>query len=154
MFNIGDMVDIKDSKLTGKITKIRKDKEKFRYVVCILDSNTNIIITEDRLTPSLKKVSNNKKVNLFFKLNEDDKIPENEIMLRHQTVEVAMENLDIFISKCVCTRQKRVKIIHGKHGGILRNAVSEYLKNSPYVDNFHLAEYYEGSYGVTIAYLK
>ena len=41
-----------------------------------------------------------------------------------------------------------------KTGGVLRKAVHEYLDNSPYISSYNFGEYYEGSYGVTIAYIK
>ena len=75
-------------------------------------------------------------------------------MIRHQTVIEAIENVDRFISSAIINKEKRIRIIHGRHGGILRDAVHEYLKNSPYVDTYKLADEYEGSIGVTIVYLK
>ena len=75
-------------------------------------------------------------------------------MLRHQTVEEALDNLDKFIDNAICNNVKIVKIIHGKQGGKLRHAVHDYLENSPYVKEHRLGGYYEGSYGVTIAFLK
>ena len=80
--------------------------------------------------------------------------PIDEIMIRHQTVEEALSNLDKFIDNAICNNVKIVKIIHGKNGGILRKEVHKYLENSPYVKEHRLGGYYEGSYGVTIAFLK
>lgn len=39
-------------------------------------------------------------------------------------------------------------------GGVLRKSVHEYLASSPYVKDFRLGNYFEGSYGVTIVNLK
>lgn len=75
-------------------------------------------------------------------------------MIRHQTVDEALENLEKFIDNAICNNVKIVKIIHGKNGGILRREVHKFLDNSPYVKEHRLGGYYEGSYGVTIAFLK
>ena len=80
--------------------------------------------------------------------------PLDEIMIRHQTVDEALFNLEKFIDNAICNNIKIVKIIHGKNGGILRREVHKYLDNSPFVKEHRLGGYYEGSYGVTIAFLK
>ena len=146
MYNINDLVHIKSTNLQGKIIKITKSSKSINYKIKTL-SGINITVNEDYSNFQVQpKVS--------IKVSLCNEFTSNEIMLRHQTVEVAMENLDRFISKSICNKEKRVRIIHGRHGGILRNAVSKYLSNSPYVESYHIAEYYEGGYGVTIANLK
>ena len=75
----------------------------------------------------------------------------NEIMLRHKFKDEAISELDKYIDQAIVAKLGRVRIIHGKHGGILRNAVHEYLKTHPYIKDFHIADYHEGGIGVTIA---
>lgn len=154
MFNINDIVKINGTNTSGKITRIKKTSTSILYTVNI--NNSNIIVEENQIKLDNKKQNenydNNNKVTITYNLDTEGFT--NEIMLRHQTVEVALENLDKFISQAICNKEKRVKIIHGRHGGILRNAVHDYLKNSPYIESFKLGDYYEGSIGVTIAYLK
>lgn len=77
----------------------------------------------------------------------------NEIMLRHKFKEEALSELDKYIDQAIVAKLGRVKIIHGRHGGVLRDAVHSYLKEHPYVKEFHLADYGEGGIGVTIAIL-
>jgi len=48
----------------------------------------------------------------------------------------------------------RVRIIHGKGIGTLRETVHALLKKDPRVEDFHLAGQGEGSWGATIAVLK
>lgn len=83
---------------------------------------------------------------------QDYDIP-NEIMLRHKFKEEAILELDKYIDQAVVAKLGRVRIIHGKHGGILRNAVHEYLTNHPFVKEYHIADYSEGGLGVTVAIL-
>ncbi len=81
-----------------------------------------------------------------------DNVP-SEIMLRHKFKDEAIAELDKYIDQAIVAKLGRVRIIHGRHGGILREAVHEYLKNHPYVQEFCLAGYGEGGIGVTIAVL-
>lgn len=78
----------------------------------------------------------------------------NEIMLRHMTKDEAILALDRYIDQALVQKLGRIKIIHGRHGEVLKKAVHEYLANSPYVESFDLALYGEGDVGVTIAILK
>ena len=78
----------------------------------------------------------------------------NEIMLRHMTKDEAILALDRYIDQALVQKLGRIKIIHGRHGEVLKKAVHEYLANSPYVESFDLASYGEGDVGVTIAILK
>lgn len=151
MFNINDTVKINNTNLIGKIIRIKKTNKSILYTIII--NNSTIIVEEDKLSHYKINISNSKpKININYTF--DTSTFSNEIMLRHQTVEVAIDNLDKFISQAICNKEKRVKIIHGRQGCILRNAVHEYLQKSPYIDKYELGSYYEGSYGVTIAYLK
>lgn len=159
MFKINDFVKINSTHLSGKITRIKESKNEKLYTVTT-SNNSNIIVSEKNLTlDTQKKVSNSNSNrsttnNVTIKYSFDNTSFSNEIMLRHQTVEVALENLDKFISQALCNKEKRIRIIHGRHGGILRNAVHEYLEKSPFVEKYELGQYYEGSIGVTVAYLK
>lgn len=145
MYSIGDYVKIKNQNIEGYITKINAQNiviiSKDKYV----KSNINNI-EKCNNTPS-----NTRSIKVNLKLSSP---PLDEIMIRHQTVEEALENLEKFIDNAICNNVKIVKIIHGKNGGILRHEVHKFLNNCPYVKEHRLGGYYEGSYGVTIAFLK
>ena len=117
-------------------------------------NNKNVTIDEE----SIEKTNNeytNKKIYNVTNSNytyENTFIP--EITIRHQTLDIAMYNVENFINEAIANNAKVVKIIHGRNGGILRKAVHEYLKHNKNVDSFRLGNYYEGSYGVTIIQLK
>jgi len=156
MFKIGDFVKINNTNLVGKISRIKTNKNNNLYTVNIVSTNSNIIVDDKNISiiNSKNNVISNIKNNVNISYNFDNSNFTNEIMIRHQTVEEALSNLEIFISKAICNNEKRIRIIHGRHGGILRKAVHKYLDTCPYILNYKLGEYYEGSYGVTIAYLK
>ncbi len=146
MFNKNDKVNIKGTKIYGKITGISN-----KNAILRTSDFKKITVPVDSLEKS-DYLETKPKVTLNYERNIKD-IP-NEIMLRHLTKEVAIEKLELFISNCIMNKVYTVKIIHGKNGGILRNAVHEYLKNCEYVEDFKLAGYFEGQFGVTIANLK
>jgi len=149
MFQINDTVKLLKNNKIGKIIRISNNN---KYTV-ELENNSKIQVLENDIQLA-ENTTNNKRNKVSVNYTFSNSTFDNEIMIRHQTVIEAIENVDRFISSAIINKEKRIKIIHGRHGGILRDAVHEYLKNSPYVDTFKLADEYEGSIGVTIVYLK
>jgi len=148
MFKIGDYVRIKNTNLVGNILRITRNK----YSICV---NCKLLtISKDlvELDEKLKSKTNNRcKVTYDINIQPDYN---NEIMLRHKTREEAIYELDKFIDGAIINKVGIVRIIHGKNGGILRDAVHEYLKKNKNIESFKLAGYFEGQFGVTIANLK
>ncbi|MEM1223410.1 MAG: Smr/MutS family protein [Verrucomicrobiota bacterium] len=58
-----------------------------------------------------------------------------------------------YIELCLEKGIKRVRIIHGKGIGTLRETVHALLKRNPKVREYHLADQSEGGWGATICYL-
>lgn len=145
MYSIGDYVKIKEQNIEGIITKITT-----QYVT-ILSKDKYVKANINNIEKNISKPTVKPNVKINLKLSS---APVDEIMIRHQTVNEALTNLEKFIDNAICNNVKIVKIIHGKNGGILRREVQKYLDNSPYVKEYRLGGYYEGSYGVTIAFLK
>lgn len=136
---------LNNSKLIWKIEKITNNN------VLLVMNNKKINTTLDNISiidNYIPNIQNNISVNLSTPTNPS------EIMLRHLTKLDALEELDKFIDNAICNNIARVKIIHGKHGGIIRNAVHEYLDNHPNISSYNFGEYHEGGFGVTIAYIK
>ncbi|MBP0979706.1 MAG: endonuclease MutS2 [Oscillospiraceae bacterium] len=79
---------------------------------------------------------------------------ESEIHLRGKTVEEAILELDKFIDDAVVAGLCVVRVVHGKGTGVLRQAVSDYLRSNKSVADFRLGTYGEGESGVTIVSLK
>lgn len=144
MYVVGDYVKIKDQNISGFVTGINK-----KYITIL--ANDKIVKVALDNTEKSTSIPDKKNITVNVKISSP---PLDEIMVRHQTVEEALFNLEKFIDNAVCNKVKIVKIIHGKNGGILRKEVHKYLDNSPYVKEHRLGGYYEGSYGVTIAFLK
>ena len=59
-----------------------------------------------------------------------------------------------YIGLCLEKKLTRVRIIHGKGIGTLRETVHALLKKDSRVERFQLADQTEGGWGATIAWLK
>lgn len=59
-----------------------------------------------------------------------------------------------YIEACLEKEIYRLRIIHGKGIGTLRETVHAALKKDPRVDRFQLADQSEGSWGATIVWIR
>jgi len=80
-------------------------------------------------------------------------VPEEEIHLRRLTVDEALWRLDRYLNDAFIAGMPRVRVIHGKGTGTLRQAVREELGSSPMVKSFRPAGLEEGGNGATIVEL-
>lgn len=150
MFNIGDKVRIKNCVNFGIIKGIKNSDTYFINI-----RGKNVIVKENMIEKINKEIKEN--TGNFEKNNTSYSfvngfIP--EIMIRHQTLDIAMYNVENFVNDAITNNIKDIKIIHGRSGGVLRKAVHDYLKHNKYVESFRLGGYYEGNNGVTIVKLK
>lgn len=120
--------------------------------ILLKKGNITINTTEDKIERVNRNLKDKEKIVTKIKLKKFDL--KNEIMLRHMSKDEALSVLDKFLDTMVVNNISMVKIIHGKNNGILRNAVHKYLTNNPNVKSFRLGNYYEGSLGVTIVFMK
>lgn len=77
-----------------------------------------------------------------------------EINLLGETVDVAVDILEKYLDNCKMAGLHKVRVVHGKGTGKLREGIHRYLKRSKYVKDFYIAPFGEGDYGVTIVELK
>jgi DNA mismatch repair protein MutS2 len=80
--------------------------------------------------------------------------PLDELHLRHLTLDEALPKLDKYLNDAFMAGLYRVRIIHGKGTGTLRQAVRKKLDKHPLVDSYRPAVYGEGGAGVTIVELS
>ncbi|MBO5035158.1 MAG: endonuclease MutS2 [Oscillospiraceae bacterium] len=105
-------------------------------------------VTESETAQSVKKVVSS----ATHKLRSMGASP--EVDLRGMTAAEALLELDRFLDNAVMGRLQEVRIIHGKGTGVVRSAVRDHLKRSPYIKTFRPGKYGEGEDGVTVAELK
>ena len=127
------------------VEKINNNKIYLRYENSVITTNIKNVEFVDK-----KEVA--KKQPTYTLTLETTDVP-SEIMLRHKLKETAISELDKYLDQALLAKLGRVRIIHGKHGGVLRGAVHEYLSSHPYVKEFKIADYTEGGLGVTVAIL-
>ncbi len=77
-----------------------------------------------------------------------------ELHLRRLPVEEAMNRLDKYLDQAFMAELVMVRIVHGKGSGAVRNAVWQHLEAHPLVKSFHLADYGQGDYGVTVVEME
>ena len=77
-----------------------------------------------------------------------------ELNIRAERVEPALEKVRDFVLEAHALKSPRIRILHGKGTGTLRDAVRSYLKNEKRVERYEDAPPYEGGHGVTVAYLR
>ncbi len=80
--------------------------------------------------------------------------PDNELRLRHLTVDEALPKLDQYLHDAYMAGLSQVKIIHGKGTGTLRLLVRRELVRHPLVRSHRPGLYGEGGEGVTVAELS
>jgi DNA mismatch repair protein MutS2 len=77
-----------------------------------------------------------------------------ELKVIGMTAEEALDRVDRFLDEALLAGAETVRIIHGHGKGILRRAISEFLKEHAQVEKFQLAPPNQGGGGATIAELK
>lgn len=80
--------------------------------------------------------------------------PGRELNIRGARVEEGLEQVRDLIMEAHSLKAEKVRILHGKGTGALRDAVRSYLKDEKRVERFEDAVPYEGGHGVTVAYLR
>ena len=77
-----------------------------------------------------------------------------ELDIRGKYAEEGIGEVERFIDDAVVANLKTVTIVHGKGTGALRQAVHDFLKSNPCVEEYRIGKYGEGDLGVTVVHLK
>ena len=76
--------------------------------------------------------------------------PLSELHLRRMRVADALEKLRIHLEDTHVAGMHRLRIVHGKGTGVLKQAVLDFLNASPLVSSHRMADPHEGGGGVTV----
>ncbi len=76
-----------------------------------------------------------------------------EVHLRRMPVRDALDRLERYLNDATIAGLPRVRVIHGKGTGIMKQAVQDFLSEHPLVAKHYPAAPGEGDGGVTIAEL-
>ena len=145
----GDNVYIQSLDCIGEVVSVNEKKQECQVRVGIMTSNIKL---KDCKRILCEKPKEQAKVTVTKEFST--KPFSFEINLIGQRVDEALYNLDNYMSEALLHNCTEIRVVHGKGTGILRKAVQNYLKQSPYVDSFRQGKYGEGESGVTIVTLK
>jgi len=128
------------------------------------DKNTNVHVEIGLLKTSVKadelvkfKSGKSAKFKPIIQKPKDFHLKRHELSntldLRGLNAEDAIDKVEFFLDEASLANLSPVYLIHGHGTGILRKAVREYLKTSPYVSKFRAGEQAEGGDGVSVVEL-
>ena len=152
-FNLGDDVYVISLGLDGIVTSIPNDKGDLFVQMGILSSKVNINDLELKEDSSKNNFKPNKSSASKIKASKSSVIS-HEINIIGKTVDQALPEVDKYLDDAYLSNMKKVRIVHGKGTGALRNAVHSHLKKSKYIKSYRLGEFGEGDVGVTIVEFK
>jgi DNA mismatch repair protein MutS2 len=117
-------------------------------------------VGSNRLNISMQKIKKIAKASgkIYFKTSHKErhfkkKVLE-ELYVRRLPVEDALRKVDEYLYNAVAADLYRIKIIHGKGSGILRESIHKLLAEHPKVESFELGDFIEGGFGTTVVKLK
>lgn len=148
---VGDRVKIAGIGNEAQIVSLPDKKGTVEVLSGLL--KTRVKLSDIRLIGEKKK-SQNKTVIKTVGESRAVAAVANRCDLRGMNSEEAILELDRFIDNAIMSGLSELTVVHGKGTGVLRSAVSNYLKGNGAVKSYRLGAYGEGENGVTIVILK
>ena len=150
---VGDSVQVLSLNLKGIVSSLPDSGGHVTVQMGILRSKVHIsdleLLHEETATISGKRAVSHGSSGMTKALSISP-----EINLIGKTVADALSELDKYIDDAYLAHLGKVRIIHGRGTGALKNAVSGFLRRNKHVDKFYTADFNEGGYGATVAELK
>ena len=152
---LGDDVRVMSMGLKGVVNSL-PDAKGYLFVQCgIIRSKVHIsdleLIDEEQLVQDKFKKTGSGMSQI--KMSKSMSISA-EINLLGKTVDEALCELDKYLDDAYLAHLPSVRIVHGKGTGALRQAVTNHLRRTKYIESYRAGEYGEGDAGVTIAVFK
>ena len=156
-FKVGTHVRVLSMNLIGTVTAPPSPKGEITVQMGSLSTKTKInnleILVGYKDPEEAKKAPKGAGGSGKIKMSKAASIS-HEINLLGLTVDEAVAKLDKYLDDAYISRIPKVRIVHGKGTGALRNGVTAYLRGVPYIKSFRLGEIGEGDTGVTIVDFK
>ncbi len=145
----GDTVLLKDINQPAVIVELPDKKNNVKVQIGLIKT----FVKKDKVAKASKNLqAPQPKISKSPKLKREH-IP-HDLSLRGIRVEEALDMLEKYLDSAALGGLSSICIIHGHGTGVLKEAVRNYLKDSPYVKKFRPGEEGEGSDGVTMVDLK
>ncbi len=152
-FKPGDEVFVHSLGLDGVVSSKPNAKGNVFVQMGILRSEVNVADL-DLIKTTEEKDKEVKKTSVSHIKAEKSLNISPEINLIGMNVDEAVAELDKYLDDAYLANLPKVRIIHGRGTGALRNGIWQHIKRLPYVKSYHLAEYNEGGDGATIVEFK
>ena len=149
---LGDLVFVHSLGLKGTVTSLPDAKGRLSVQTGILRSEVNASDVE--LVPEATATLEGKRTASSLSGLSKGLSISPEINLIGLRSDEAVQTLDKYIDDAYLARLEKIRIIHGRGTGALKNAVGNLLRKNKRIASFSEAPFNEGGYGVTIALLK
>jgi len=116
--------------------------------------NTKLNIDINNLSIDSTKTENEKATHTSATSNLKQKTISSEINVIGLNVDEAIHIIDKYLDDCYLCSLDKVRLVHGKGTGKLRQGIHSYLKTHPHIKSFRLGTFGEGEMGVTIVEFK
>ena len=151
---IGDRILVHSLNLKGTVSTLPNAKGDFYAQMGILRSLVNIkdvslLPDEPTVTLNQSAVGGMGKIKM-----SKSAVISPEINLIGKTVDEALPEMEKYLDDAYLAHLEKVRVVHGRGTGALRNGLHQRLRKLKYVKEFHLGEYGEGDSGVTIVVFK
>jgi DNA mismatch repair protein MutS2 len=146
---VGSMVRLEDSPRTGVVMELRKDRASVNFgqlTTTVPVSKLIHCMPEKEEQPARKGSSSGPSL-------EEKSAFDLELDIRGKYKDEAIAALEQFLDRAVMFGIDRLRIIHGKGSGVLRQTVQSFLKQYPFVESFRHEDPQQGGDGVTLVEL-
>jgi DNA mismatch repair protein MutS2 len=154
---IGDTVEIAGLGMTGTLLELPQGKKRVRVKVGegeVMATVANLIGVargSDVSIPPAAPSTSPRRFSAGGGLGLDE---QTVVDVRGQAADDALDQVVAALDRAVLDGAPFLRIIHGHGTGKLKAALREYLRGSPYVENFRPGDRAEGGDGVTVAKVK
>lgn len=143
---IGDEVIMEGSTEIGKVVEMRKNIA----IVNFGPLNTQVKLNLLKKVAAPKTTKKNKNILHNTESIEEKAKFEYELDIRGLYKDTALQAIENYMDKAYMYGFVKVRIVHGRGSGVLKQAVYNYLKNYPYIKAFHAEDERFGGDGVTV----
>jgi len=147
----GDFVQVNESEMIGEVITVKSKTAK----VLIGDLQTNAKISElRRIKPGPVEQFTKSSALKFLNIANKQKEFSPDIDIRGKRAEEIAPIMDQFIDDALLLGYQKLRILHGKGDGILREVVRKYLTSFPETKNLEDEHIERGGAGITLVTLK
>ncbi|MBI3357306.1 MAG: endonuclease MutS2 [Nitrospirae bacterium] len=156
---VGDAVEIVGLGMTGNLLEAPQGKKRVRVKVGegeLIATVSNLVGLARGLVASTAATSSSSSSSpKRFATSSGLRLDEQTVVdVRGQAADEALDQVVAALDRAALDGAPFLRIIHGHGTGKLKTTLREYLKDSPYVENFRPGDRAEGGDGVTVAKLR